>query len=202
VVPPREPTLLVNKIDGIASILNQSQPAKNWYATKDDDQSRAAAEVCEIADPVLLDEIDYPHHLRPRLNKLVTLTNLAALVVTYDNDPKWGDGHTAGAAVQPTASASNSCTRWTRRTKRTRARLRRRARLGEPPADQQPIGVPYPKGKLSAEFLSSFEVSLPKSAPSRTRTMLPWVCTHQRWSTEDAISRWPKLKALLDGGRR
>jgi hypothetical protein len=61
VVLPRDLQLPRNKIDGIAAILNQSQPSKNWYATKDDDESGAAADVAELADPVLLDEIDYPH---------------------------------------------------------------------------------------------------------------------------------------------
>jgi hypothetical protein len=184
------------KVDGIASILNQSQPAKNWYATRDDEKSRAAADVCEMADPVLLDEIDYPHHLRPRLNKLVTLTNLAALVVTYDNDPKWGEDMlpvlqcaNCGQYVHPMDAPNDDdmC-----------------PDCGGPldwannPQTGLPLGAPYPKGRLSAEFLSSFEVSLPKSAATAHEDHVPWVSTHQRWSTEDAISRWPKLKALLD----
>jgi hypothetical protein len=185
-----------NKIDGVAAILNQSQPAKNWYATKEDDESRAAAEVCEMADPVLLDEIDYPHNLRPRLNKIVGLTNLAALVVTYDNDPKWGQDTlpilqcaSCQQYVHPmdAPNEDDMCPDcgggldWATH-----------------PQTNAPLGVPYPKGKLSAEFLSSFEVSLPKSGGTAHEDHLPWVATHQRWSTEDAISRWPQLKELLD----
>jgi hypothetical protein len=186
-----------NKIDGVAAILNQSQPAKNWYATREDDQSRAAAEVCEMADPVLLDEIDYPHNFRPRLNKLITLTNLAALVVTYDNDPKWGEDQLpvlqcpqcaqfvhpmdAPSEADPCPDCGAESLDWATH-----------------PQTGMPIGVPYPKGRLSAELASSFEVSLPKSAGTAHEDFMPWVTTHQRWATEDAISRWPALKQLLD----
>jgi hypothetical protein len=186
-----------NKIDGIAAILNQSQPAKNWYATKTDDESRAAAEVCEMADPVLLDEIDYSHNLRPRLNKLVTLTNAAALVITYDNDPKWGEDQLpilqctqcqqfvspmdAPNPDDPCPECGGGPLTWANH-----------------PQTGLPLGVPYPKGRLSGELVSSFEFSLPKSATVAHEDFNPWVSTHQRWATEDAISRWPKLKALLD----
>lgn len=191
--------LLANKIDGITAILNQSQPAKNWYATRDDDRSRAASDVAELADPVLLEEVDYPHGLRPRLNKLVSLTNLAAVVITYDTDPKWGEDQIpilqcadCQEYVEPMEAPdpADPC-----------------PHCGSPnldfavdprdPYNPGPLTMPYPKGKMSAELLSSFEVSLPRAAAHAHEDYIPWVLSHQRWSTEDAISRWPKLKEVL-----
>jgi hypothetical protein len=188
-----------NKVDGIASILNQSQPAKNWYATKEDDKSRAAADVCEMADPVLLDEIDYPHSLRPRLNKLVALTNLAGVVLTYDTDPKWGEEelpvlqcqqcqeyvHPMDApSEQDMCPSCGGALDW-----------------AVHPQTNMPMGVPYPKGRLDAELLTSFEVSLPQSSAQAHEDYVPWLCAHRRWATEDAISRWPKLRTLLSTER-
>lgn len=188
--------MLSNKIDGIAAILNQSQPAKNWYPTREDDKSRAAADVAEIADPVILDEIGYPHNLRPRLNKLTALTNLAALVVTYDTDPKWGleqlpvlqcadcqqfvNPMDVPNGDEPCPDCGGKGLDWANH-----------------PQTGMPIGIDYPKGKLHAELLTSFEVSLPKSAASSLEDENPWVVCHQRWAPEDAIGRWPALKEVL-----
>lgn len=195
---------LANKIDGITAIQNQSQPSKTWYATKDDDSSRAAADVCELADPVLLDELDYPHLLRPRLNKLVALTNLAALVVTYDNDPKWGmegiplllcQNADCRQIVQP-ADAPNpedmcpDCGGALDFSPDPRD-----------PSGTTPLQMMQPKGRIDGELLSSFELSLPKSAQMAHEERVPWVCSHQRWSSEAAISRWPKLKGVVRVGR-
>lgn len=193
--------LLSTNIDGIASILNQSQPAKNWYPTKEDDKSRAAADVAELADPVLLDEISYPHNLRPRLNKLVSLTNLAAVVVTYDNDPKWGlqqipvlqcascqqyvNPMDAPDEAAPCPECGQGQLDWAMH-----------------PQTNLPLGVDYPKGRLHAEMLTSFEVSLPSSAATAHEDFVPWVASHQRWAVEDALSRWnEKLKPILGGGK-
>lgn len=191
-----------NKIDGISSILNQSQPAKNWYATRDDDKSRAAADVAELADPVLLDEIDYPHGLRPRLNKLVSLTNLAAVVLTYDTDPKWGM-----EGLQVLQCQSPACQQFVE-PKDAPNEEDMCPDCGGPldlaffPPGHPQVGMPieaeYPKGKLSAELLSSFEVSLPRSAAHAHEDYVPWLASHQRWATEDALSRWPKLKKKFD----
>lgn len=196
--------LLSNKIDGICGILNQSQPAKNWFATREDEQSTAAAEVAELADPVLLEEIDYPHMLRPRLNKLVTLTNLAALVLTYDTDPKWGlerlpallcQNPDCRQMVHPldAPDPEDPC-----------------PECGGPldfapdPRDQSgmtPLGTDEPKGRIDAELLTSFETSLPKSAAIALETRNPWISTHQRWAPEDALSRWPQLRGHLEAKR-
>lgn len=195
---------LRNKIDGISAILNQSQPAKNWYATQEDPASREAAEVAELADPVLLEEIDYPHTLRPRLNKLVTLTNLAALVLTYDTDPKWGmellplllcQNPDCRQVVHPldAPNPDDAC-----------------PECGSPldfapdprdPSGMTPLGQEAPKGRLDAELLTSFETSLPKSATMALETRNPWIVTHQRWSVDVAISRWPQLKGKIDAKR-
>jgi hypothetical protein len=188
--------LLANKTDGIAAILNQSQPAKNWYATRDDDRSRATADVCEIADPVLLDEIDYPHGLRPRLNKLTALTSAAAVVVTYDNDPKWGTDSLPLLQCQQCQQIVNPLEvpdpeepcpdcggqlDWAE----------------NPQQPGLPLGMDYPKGRLNAELISSFELSLPRTAQVCHEEHLPWVLTHQRWDLDDAVSRWPQLQGKI-----
>jgi hypothetical protein len=77
------------KIDGVVAILNQSSAAKSFSPSTDDDADRATAEVCEDADPVLLEEIGY-EALKRRLNQLVTLTDKAAVVYWFDNDEKYG----------------------------------------------------------------------------------------------------------------
>src|SRR5262249_19611145 len=82
-VPRPRTTLFRTKIDGIVSLLNQSDPAKLWSPSTDDDRDRATAEVAGDADPVLLEEIGYAK-LRPQLNKLATLTNGALLTAWYD----------------------------------------------------------------------------------------------------------------------
>lgn len=196
---------LGNKVDGIAAILNQSQPSKNWYATRDDDQSDIAADVCELADPVLLEEIDYPHSLRPRLNKLVTVTNLGALVLTVDTDSKWGTDSLPLLLCQ-----NPDC--------RQIVNPMDAPNDGDPcpdcggpldfspdpsdPSGMTPLAMDYPKGRFDAELLSSFETSLPKSASTALEDKNPWVATHQRWSVEDAISRWPQLRDVLAGNAR
>lgn len=191
---------LSNKIDGIAAIQNQSQPSKTWYATKDDDQSRAAAEVAEIADPVLLDEIEYPHVLRPRLNKFVSLTDKAALVLTYDNDPKHGE------AFRPLLLCQNPQCRQIVAPEDAPDPEDACPDCGSPldfaqdprdPTGVQPLGEMAPKGKLHAELLSSFEITVPKNADIAHEDRLPWVCAHQRWTPEAAISRWPQLKEFI-----
>jgi hypothetical protein len=191
---------LGSTVDGIAAILNQSQPAKNFYHTRDDDQSRAAAEVAEMADPVLMEELGYPRNLRPRLNKLVTLTNLAALVVDYDLDPKHGledipvlqcAGCGAFVDAMDAPNPDDTCPEcggeldWASFPQ------------GHPQAGM-PVTKPYPKGKMHGELLSSFEVALPRTAQTAHEDEVPWVATHQRWSVEDAISRWAQLKAVLN----
>jgi hypothetical protein len=191
---------LANKIDGISAIQNQSQPNKNFFAKQDDDASRAAAEVAEFADPVLLDEIGYPHDLRPRLNKLVALTNLAGLVLTYDTDPKWG--------TEPLPLLQ--CTQCGEYTDPMDA-------PGEddmcpdcggplefPPMDETGTPPHYmaPKGKIDAELVNSFEISLPRSADTAHEERLPWLSTHRRWSVEEVCSRWPQAKQVLRNDAR
>lgn len=187
---------LATQIDGVSAVLNQSQAPRNWYPTRDDDKSRATADVCEIADPVLLDEIDYPHSLRPRLNKLCALTNAAAIVLTYDNDPKWGmeelpilqcaqcqeyvDPQDAPNEEDPCPSCGGGP-----------------LDFAVHPRSNMPITQPYPKGKLDAELVTSFELSIPKEASSAHEDKLPWVSTHSRWQIEDAMSRFPKLTKRL-----
>lgn len=192
--------LLATNIDGIASILNQSQPAKNWYPTQDDDKSRAAADVAELADPVLLDEISYPHNLRPRLNKLVALTNLAAVVVTYDTDPKWGMGD---IPILQCASCQQYVNPIEAPDEEAPCPECGQGQLdwAMHPQTGMPMGIEYPKGRLHAELLTSFEVSLPSSAAAAHEDFLPWLVSHQRWNTDDALRRWSKLKTVIGGDK-
>lgn len=186
--------------DGIAAILNQSQPSKNWYATRDDAASKAAAEVAELADPVLLEEIGYHGNLRPRLNKLVTLTNIAGLVLNYDADPKWGteplpalECPDCGALVDPqdAPEADDPCPECDGKNLDFATYPEGHPQFG------QPVMKPYPKGKMHGELLSSFELALPRSGATALEDSLPWVASHQRWDAGEAISRWPKLKPIL-----
>jgi hypothetical protein len=55
---------------------------------------------------------------------------------------------------------------------------------------------------VHGELLSSFEVALPRTGHAALEDELPWVATHQRWTTEDAISRWSKLKPILTPGEK
>jgi hypothetical protein len=191
-------------VDGIAAILNQSEPAKNWYHTRDDDQSRAAAEVAEMADPVLLEELGYPRNLRPRINKLITLTNLAALVVNFDTDPKYGTEaipvlqcQDCGALVDPMDAPGQEDT-----CPECGGALDFAVYPPKHPQYGQPVTKSYPRGKMHGELLSSFEVSIPRAVGTALEDEIPWVASHQRWSVEEAISRWAPLRPILQPDSR
>ena len=188
-VPRPATNIFANKIDGIVSLLTQSEPAKLFSPSTDDDADRATAEVAEDADPVLLKEIDYDS-LRPQLNKLVALTDSAALVVWYDNDEKYGTEQIdmlrcpqCGLETTPMVleDEGNVC-----------PDCGTPGDAFEPVIDETgtPVGVPYAKGKICASVIPSFEFSRPSTARSTDAKKLPWVLTHSTMTKADCIARW------------
>lgn len=200
---PRPVTnLYSNKIDGIAALLNQSEPAQLWKPNTDDDEDLATAEVCDNAIPVLREEIDYDQ-LRTDINRQITLTDKVAILLYYDNDEKYGTKdiralQCSTCAADPQAEESyflpmdlpeeapDTC-----------------PHCGSPledaidPRTMQPMGVAYPIGRMCASFHPSFEFSLPRSARSHRADKNPWVLFHAREPWEDAIKEFPDAKERL-----
>lgn len=197
------------KIDQIASLLDQSEPAKQFGPSTDDDEDRATAEVAADADPVLLEEIGYDRH-RAQMNKLVCLTNGVAYVVYYDPDPKHGMEQidlircaTCQAEMLPMeledngnlcpgVDDANPCGA--------------PGEAFEPVVDMMgvPQGVPFAKGKMCAQVVPSFEYSLPSTARVADSKYVPWVLTHSGMPKEEVVGRWPKAKDVVErhgGGR-
>jgi hypothetical protein len=180
-------------IDGIAAILSQSQPAQLWAPATDDDADRATAEVCQDAVPVLLDEIRYPR-LRLEINKLITLTDRVALVLSYDPDPRHGTAPVSlltclacGGVMTPReveAAPAPAC-----------------PACGAGPEMITPNGdaIALPTGKLCAELIPSFEFSIPSEARTTEVTQLPWVLLHSRLTVEEALRLWPEAAETIRG---
>lgn len=190
------------KIDQISALLDQSQPAKQFGPSTDDDADRATAEVAEDADPVLLEEIGYDRH-RAQLNKLITLTSGAAYIVHYDTDPKHGMEQidlircaTCGVEMLPMELEDNGnvCPGANDQTP-----------CGAPGDDFEPVinakgepqGVPFAKGKMCGQVVPSFEYSLPSTARVADSKAVAWVLTHSGMPREDVIGRWKKAKDAL-----
>jgi hypothetical protein len=200
---PRPVTnIYANKIDGIISILNQSEPSQQWKPNTDDDEDLATADVCDNAVEVLRDEIDYDQ-LRTDINRQITLTDKIAVCIYYDNDEKYGtEDITAlqcqACALDPEAEesyflpmdlpeeASDVC-----------------PNCGGPlaealdPRTNQKLGVTYPIGRMCASFHPGFEFSLPRSARSHRADKNPWILFHARQSWEDAIREFKDKAATL-----
>ena len=200
-VPRACTNLYAKKIDGITSILDQSQPAQEWAPSTEDDEDIATAKVCDAAVPVLLEEIGYDV-LRRQIHKHIALIDKVALCVYYSTDKRYGEaqiqalqcpqcGWTGGPLeVQ---EADDSC-----------------PECGAPGDELQPqldgmgapVGMAYPKGKMCAELIPSFEFSLPRSARISDETRVPWVLMHTRYSYEEAIKEWPEAKSVIDRTKR
>lgn len=209
-VPRATTNVLGVCIDGIVSILNQSEPAKLWYPSTDEDADRATAEVAEDADPVLLDEIGYDA-IRDEINKLVTLTNGVAVVLFYDNDPKHGvemieqlecpgcgiittplDLEEAGGTCPPDYDEKSG------EIVQEGCGTPGEAFQAVIGSDGVPAGVEFPKGKICAQTVPSFEFSLPSTARVMDAKRLPWVLMHSGMSKEEILGRWPKAKEILE----
>lgn len=195
---PRPVTnLYSNKIDGIAAILNQSEPAQRWKPNTDDDEDLATADICNDAIPVLRDEIDYDT-LRTDINRQIVLTDKVAIIVYYDNDEKYGTEEIQ--ALQCPACAQDMTAK---ESLFLPIDLPEDApdvcpNCGGPlaealhPSTNLPLpGVPYPIGRMCASFHQSMEFSLPGSARSHRADKNPWVLFHSRMSWEDAAREFP-----------
>lgn len=194
---PRPVTnLFANKIDGIVAILDQSQPAQIWKPNTDDDDDLATADVCDNALPVLREEIDYDQ-LNTDINRQITLTDKIAIVLYYDNDEKYGmqdvrAQQCMACAMDPSAEESL----WLPMDMPEGTPDGECPNCGGPlqeasyPDTGEPIGVPYPVGKMCASFHPSFEFSLPRSARSHRADKNPWILFHSRYAWEDAINEF------------
>lgn len=217
-LPPEVPractNIFANKVDGIAGILNQSEPAQEWRPGSDDDDDLATAQVCGDIIPVLLDEIGYPE-LKPVMNKAVTLLDKVAILVHYDPDPKHGEALVQ--AFRCTGCGKMSLPMDVEEADETCPHCQASADpvcpgCGEPVPDGEtcdtcglegqggmeaavdsqfnPIGVNYPVGKLVGEMLTSFEFSLPPYAKSPHVEDNPYFVAHQRYSEAEFLSTW------------
>lgn len=190
--------LFANKIDGITAIHNQSKPAQEISPARDDDRSRACAEVAEAALPALYDEAQY-EALRAQIHKLVALTNGIALHVYYDTDERWG--------MEPLQLAQcASCQQFF---------LPHDVEEGAPcpecgqgpvslafdPQSQMPVGMDVPRGKLSLRLLSSFEFSVPRSARELHEERVGWIAGHGRMDPTEVIAMWSHARDHI-GPRR
>lgn len=190
------------KIDGLCSLLNQSEPAKTWSPSTDDDADRAAAEVAGDADPVLTAECGYDVD-RAELNKLACLTNGAAYILHYDNDPKYGIEEipllrcpTCGIETMPSEldEAGSVCPGTD-----DEPGCGTSADDFEPVIDSQgkPSGIPYAKGRIKGDVIPSFEYSLPGGARKADVKANAWLLTHSGMPADDVIGRWPKARELV-----
>lgn len=194
-VPRQASNIYRRKIDGIAAILNQAQPAQEWRPAKDDDAARATADVIDEALPVLREECDYDG-LRNLINLHVTLTDKVGFELYFDADEKYGTEmiqalQCAGDELEPgcgwqgmpmeVEDAGDVC-----------PGCQRPGETLQPMVDQnfEPIGVHYPKGKICGRLIPSFEISLPPSARECHEQKVPYLVTHTNMAREDAMRMW------------
>jgi hypothetical protein len=203
-IPRPVTNIFALKVDGIVSLLNQSEPAKEFSPKTSDEKDIATAEVAEDALPVLLEEIDYADDIKPRTNMLIALTDKAYWVPYYDNDPKHGTQvipdykctacgqiHAADAAEDEETGEELPC-----------------QVCGAPlemaiGADGVPEGEETPIGKLCCELVPSFEGSLPKAARIADAKKNPWFLMHTRMDSEKIRRTWKRAASLMkDGGSK
>lgn len=187
--------LFAVKVDGICSILNQSQPAQEISPERDTDSDRATAEVAEAALPVLYAEADYASK-RPQLHKLIALTNAAAVHVYYDTDERHG------MESMPILQCQD-CQQY---------HLPHDVGEGEPcpdcgspnvdfaqdPQTQQQVGVDMPRGKLCTRLLTSFEFSTPRSTRQLHEEHVLWIAGHGRMDPNEILGLWPSAQGHVD----
>ena len=190
-----------NKMNGIAAILNQSEPAQEWRPASDDDEDMATADVAGDITPALWDEIGYPE-LKPVINKAVTLIDKVAVLLYYDPDPKYGTElvqaftcKACGKTSMPMdiEEAGDQCPYC-----HIEAQSEDPAGGDEPienfeaaiDSQANPIGVEYPKGRIKAEFLTSFEFSLPPNAQDPHAENNPYVVVHKRYTEPEFVDTW------------
>ncbi len=202
-VPRPYTNIFGNKIDGIAAILTQAEPAKEVNPSTADDRDVSAAKVAEDAIPVLLEEIGYTDDLKPRASLLVTLLDKIFLFPYYDTDPKYGldvipDYQCTGCSVViPSEEVADDAGDFPPCPECGEA-----LQMAVDPMTQAPIGREEPIGRLRCELVPSFEASLPSSARVADATQVPWVLTHTRMDIEEIEHRWPDAKRLKLHERR
>lgn len=198
-VPRACTNVFANKCDGITGILNQSDPAQEWRPASDDDEDLATAEVAGDIIPALLEEIGYPE-LKPVINKGVTLTDKIALILYYDRDPKHGESLVqafrclgCGTIAMPMdiEEAGDTCPKCGLEAK-SEGQGDDVTENFEPAVDSMfnQIGMNYPIGKLCAEFLSSFEFSLPPNSQNPHADENAYVVTHKRYTDAEFLDTW------------
>lgn len=189
------------QIDGISAILDQSSPAQEWRPATDDDEDVATADVIRDVMPVLREESGF-EDIRPLIHKYIALCDKVAVVVYFDDDPKYGEKmiqalrcQACGQAMEPGAAEDNgnSCP----------ACGAGEELLGLAIDEQaNPIGTMYPVGRLRAEILLSAEFSLPPRSRTLMEDRLPYILVHSRWSHDDALAMWgAKAKAMTESTR-
>jgi hypothetical protein len=206
-IPRQASNYYARKINGIAAILNQADPAQEWRPAKDDDQARATADVIEDALPVLREEADYPR-LRNLINLLVALTDKVALELYYDNDEKYGTediGALRCNACQKPLMPMDLADQDAEEGQATCPHCGGPEVSDDPmqgigpylQPDGSPVGVPYPKGKICADLYTSFEFSLPPNAVEAHERRVEWILTHRAMPREVAMRRWKDKAAFI-----
>lgn len=200
-LPPEVPRAATNvyrrKIDGIAAILNQSQPAQEWRPAKDDDSARATAEVVDEALPVLREEADYDR-VRDLINLHICLTDKVGYEVYYDTDPKYGQEMIQGLSCQ--ACGWRGMPMEVEEAGDTCPQCGAPGETLEPlinPQTAEPVGVHYPKGKVSGRLIPSFELSLPPNARDCDDRHVAYILTHTAMPREEAMRLWHEKAALI-----
>lgn len=199
-VPRCATNLLANKVDGVVSLLVQSDPAKTARPATDDDSDVAAADVADRVLPVLEEEIGW-RRLKREISQLVCLQDKAAIVVYYDNDPRHGTAdlpvfQCADCAAAPTddnfggLSESFEVDEADGHCPYCGGENLNQAEDPEQPG--QVLGLTYAKGKLCAEVVNSLGFSVPSSATTSDAQKLPWVLLHDTIEPEVACRQWPK----------
>jgi hypothetical protein len=189
-VPRAASNMYRRKIDGIAAILNQADPAQEWRPAKDDDSARATADVIDEALPVLREEAEYTR-ARNLINLHVCLTDKVGYEVYFDTDEKYGTEliqalvcRACGWRGMPMEvdEAEDACPQCGAPGDTLEPLINERA---------EPVGVDYPKGKLCGNLYTSFELSLPPSARECDERRVPYLVLHQQKPREDAVRTWP-----------
>jgi hypothetical protein len=199
-VPRCTSNVFANKIDGIAAILDQSDPAKECGPGTDDDADRAAADVSEQAIPVLFEEMRYEQD-RPAIHKLAALTDAVGYIVYYDNDARHGMESIPMYQCVQCQEFEEAAEASPERDEASLSTCKACGGMLQPAMDPRTgavIGLEYPKGKLCGELVPSFELSRPSGARTADTTRLPWTLTHTRMQREDIIRAWPEAKKILE----
>lgn len=197
-VPRNTSNHFAHAIEGIASILDQTDPAKEFGPGSDDDADRAASEVAADAVPVLYEEMGYERD-RAQIHLQIALTSGVAYSVYYDNDKKHGMSQIVAQQCLDCGEFAMPDELFQRDPEQPTCPACGSPNIQDAIDPQRgiPLAVPFPIGKLCARAHSSFEFSLPNGARTHDTARLPWVLTHARWPVEEIIAQWPKLKAHL-----